>query len=249
MNTESTLDTLTGLSLPQGDLNLFHENQDSVRLAIYKGSIVLICNEDEARIANSSHLYNAMFPFSKKYSKELPESIREDIYPQIINCVHGYLIGRKGNTIFKSDDSLIFKGTTERFPWNTNIFLSVDRGKFMIFKEDNRHKLIYEIYIPKSLFVFSFIAGIFGFVLIGIWVGIGAILWLGGMNLFIAVIRHQSMFDEIISEINQSFIISKSLPVNEKPHVTLSSDSTFLKATGLAIAVILISMVLAHLIL
>jgi hypothetical protein len=29
---------LSGLSLPQGDLNLYHENQDSVRLATYKSS-------------------------------------------------------------------------------------------------------------------------------------------------------------------------------------------------------------------
>ena len=30
--------TPTGLSLPKGDLNIYHENQDSVRLATYKRS-------------------------------------------------------------------------------------------------------------------------------------------------------------------------------------------------------------------
>ena len=162
------------------------------------------------------------------------------MYPQIINCVNEYLTGRKANIIFTSDAELIFDGTLERFPSNANIFLSVDKGKFMILIDENRHQLTYEIYLPNSLFVFSFVAGIVGFVLGSIWPGMLAILWLGGMNLLITNIRHKSMFDEIVSEINQSLISNKSVLANEIPPVILASDSTFLKATGLAIAIIVL---------
>ncbi len=185
-----------------------------------------------------------MFPFSIKYSKNLPGYADPETDFLIINHIREYLLGRKGNVISASPDEVVFEGSSERFTSNWNIFKMVGRGRFNLLGTPDKKLLIYEIYLDKSLFVIAGIAGIPAFLTGGFWGAVLLVLWLAGMNLVTAFFSHQNMFDKVAGDVDK-VLVERRILTQTGFQEQEASDKTMLLITSIAIAVILIFAVIA----
>lgn len=147
------------------------------------------------------------FPFTIKYTTKLEGNISEGDYPGIFSLISDILINKPAKNIIIEGNQLRFK--PGNYAWNWNIMVSIEKGIFTLTKQEQGDIITYEFFM-YHLLITTFAMGIFFGCISGkLWVGIGAFLWLGGMNWIIGIIRHKGMFDDITEEIN-NFIAQKN---------------------------------------
>jgi hypothetical protein len=140
------------------------------------------------------------FPFTIKHTKTLKQKLSKDEKEIAFEYIEKFLKDKSARNVFPTYDGLVYKGSTSWYNWN--ILRAVDKGEFIIFDNDETSVLSYEFFMYKLL-IFSTFAGAFFWIVSGEYlVGLGAILWLGGMNWLINLARHGGMFDEIEEGIN-----------------------------------------------
>lgn len=140
------------------------------------------------------------FPFSVKYSITLKGKIAPENYPKILEHIRTFIIDKPAKDIIIENNKLSFKPGT--YYWNWNIMVSIEKGIFSIIEKEDHVILTYEFFMYHLFIatgIMSVIAGILTQIL---WIPIAAFLWLGGMNWFLALIRHKSMLEDLASEIN-----------------------------------------------
>jgi len=139
--------------------------------------------------------------FKYKFSTSIDRPISLDGYPAEIKVVKEHIDEKKGIIVLKSNNELHFKGTYSA--WRGNICASVNSGKFTIEEDKGKLLLIYRIEIDHILVYLTLIGMSISIAFYKIWLAGMPLIWLGGMNWFISLVRNNSMMYDIAFEINQ----------------------------------------------
>ncbi|MVN23515.1 hypothetical protein [Mucilaginibacter arboris] len=134
-----------------------------------------------------------------KFSAGLDRPINSCGYPKEIQVLKDYIDEKKGNIVLINESELIFKGGYS--PWRGNICKFIKEGKFNIREKNQKLFLEYRIQIDK-LIIYIRLFGI-GLGIFLDWKVSVPFVWVGGMNWILAIIRNNSMVDNIAGEINQ----------------------------------------------
>lgn len=149
-----------------------------------------------------------MFPIEIRLRKRLylkDAALEQD--NEILEFFKQEFINRKADNVRIVNNEVIFKNKLFKFVNNWNIMVPVDKGILAI-RKYRRSEI--EIEYLFSLKVTLIIGGIFG-IIFGLFsrmwfVGLGAFLWLGGMNWLIALIRHSIMFGNLNHELKEKIL-------------------------------------------
>ncbi len=138
------------------------------------------------------------FPFSIKYQKSLKGELTNEDKIKAINYIESFIRNKKGNIKSVSENEMSFK--TSLFKGHSfDILGPIEKGKFCI---TQKNVLTYEFFMYR-LFVIVTIMSVFVVLITkDMYDGIMCFAWLGGMNWFIALIRHRLMLVSITYEIN-----------------------------------------------
>ena len=155
--------------------------------------------------SNKPHLSKSiMFPFSIKYSKRLIENVSIDDTEVIMNYISDFIKNKSGSDIILNGNQLIFSSRLFEIGWgiNLNILTPIEKGKFNLISNGNKCILSYEFFMYRLFIIVSLFSIIAGLADSNIWTGLICFAFLGVLNWTIAIIRHQRMFAEIISSID-----------------------------------------------
>ena len=125
-------------------------------------------------------------------------------------------MSKPAKDIVIEDNSLSFKAGSAWSNWN--IMQTIDRGVFRLEEKEGDVILTYEFFMYKLFIYTSIMALAMGIVSQKIWAGVGAFLWLCGMNWIIGVMRHRGLLDELAADID-SFINEKKAGGSVHPKV------------------------------
>jgi len=139
--------------------------------------------------------------FKYKFATEIKRPISQDGYAKEIKIVKNYIDEKKGIIVLNNNNELAFKGTYSN--WRPNIFSGVESGKFTITTEKGRLKLIYQIEIDPALVYLTIIGIALSCSFYRVWFIGMPFIGLGGINLLIALVRHNAMLYSIEFEIDQ----------------------------------------------
>jgi len=140
------------------------------------------------------------FPFTVTYSSRLTISVTDANKTHVLGCIHDMLLKKSAKAVTVGSYEVGFKGSTS--PWRGSLMGSVDKGIFTLIEKGGITILTYKFYFIQ-LFIVTPIMGLaFGLFSRSIWIGVGAFLWLGGMNWVIAIVRHHALLQEISEQLN-----------------------------------------------
>jgi len=143
-----------------------------------------------------------IFPFSVKYKKQLATEVIDDsLKNDIVNKIIGELKSYGINDVTETENEIRFRNyfSNQLFSWQ--LFLPVDSGMF--FLDTLNKKLNYEIVIIKLPVITTIMSTIIGIAAKSWWpIALGICLFYG-VNLFIALVRHQILFDGLVNYFNE----------------------------------------------
>jgi hypothetical protein len=140
------------------------------------------------------------FPFTVTYSSRLSISMTDANKTLVLACIQDMLLKKSAKTVTVGTYEVGFKGSTS--PWRGSLMGSVDKGIFTLIEKDGISILTYKFYFIQLFIVTPLMGLCFGLFSKSVWIGVGAFLWLGGMNWVIAIVRHHSLFQEISEQLN-----------------------------------------------
>jgi hypothetical protein len=140
------------------------------------------------------------FPFSITYLSTLNENFGQERYPAVLKFVGDFIINKPAKDIIIENNTLKFKpGFTF---WSGNIMGPIERGIFILNPAGDRVILTYQFFMYHMFIITGIMAVVLAIVSQQIWFGVGAFLWLCGMNWVTALVRHRGMLDEIAAGID-----------------------------------------------
>jgi hypothetical protein len=151
------------------------------------------------------------FPFSIKYLAQLEHYLSVEKNEKVLLFIQDFIAKETAEDIVLEDDKLTFK--SKFFNSNRergNVFMSIDKGEFVLVKERGKTVLSYTFYMHNlfiSTFIMSVIMGIFVQVTsneidMAVFVSIICFLWLCGGNWLTAKFKNKKMFQEILTAVN-----------------------------------------------
>jgi len=143
-----------------------------------------------------------MFPFSIKYSAQLSGNITSNEYELVLNYIKEFVEKKTADDVIVWENGLEFKSRLFRWRSRNNIMSSIDKGEFYILNKENRTILIYEIYMYFLLLSALGFAVIIGIITRNSALSAFVLLFMGGLNWLVAIIRHKYMLSALKKKIN-----------------------------------------------
>lgn len=141
------------------------------------------------------------FPISIKYKRTFTKKIDPETYSAILHNIENFILPKPAKDIVIEGNKLNFKPGAGFSNWN--IMGAIDKGSFELTEKNGRVTLTYEIFMYRLFIVVPIMSVFFALVPeTTIWAGVGCLLWLGGMNWIIGYVRHQSLFNELVQELD-----------------------------------------------
>jgi hypothetical protein len=143
-----------------------------------------------------------VFPFAVKYKRTLRGAIPPDQQQYVLQQIKAIIAEQKADNIAILENEVTYKGSTSWGNWSK--FRVVDGGTFSIKNDGSKTTLTYQVRM-RGLFIITPLMAIFMGISSGLWyIGLGAFLWLGGMNWVISVVRHHALASEIACRIDDT---------------------------------------------
>ncbi len=141
------------------------------------------------------------FPLTIKYSRRLDKKLSDDEVSLILNYIGKAIEKRSAEDIKIRENSLTFKSSLLGARWNWNIMVPIEKGKFILTNSDNETFLTYEIFMYRLAIIAAIMSllGSMGTRLV--WVGVYFFAVLFGLNWITAVIRHKTMFSDLVIDV------------------------------------------------
>jgi len=142
-----------------------------------------------------------IIPFSVQYSKRINAKVAFDDFDGIIANIAETIETKSGEEIMMDKDQLTYKSKILTFRWDFNILKPIDKGIFNLEFRESECYLLYEFFMYRMLFI-SFISAVICLIVeVDILIA-AAILF--GLNWIITIIRHRLLFNEIVSDVEDS---------------------------------------------
>jgi hypothetical protein len=113
-----------------------------------------------------------------------------------MSYIENFITKKTAEDVIIDRNELTFKSSFFRMRWNTNIMVTIEKGKFNLIDNGNESVLTYEIFMYRILAIVAVIS-IVMVVSTQPWFGFVCLAWLGGMNWITSIIRHRNMLSDI----------------------------------------------------
>ena len=141
------------------------------------------------------------FPLTFKYSTQLHKQLSDKEASVVLDYIGEEVGKRSAEDIEIDNSSLTFKSSFLGPRWNWNIMAPIEKGKLTLENSDNRTLLTYEIFMYRLAIIATVLSVIGGISTGSIWVGVYFFTGLYGLNWITAVMRHKSMFNDIVRDV------------------------------------------------
>ena len=151
-----------------------------------------------------------IFPFTIKYQKHIDVKVSTQNVEPLMNFIEEFITKKNGENVTISAAKLKFSSSIfSGHSWS--ILGPIEKGEFNIFIENNTYKLSYEFFMFRLFIIVSIMSIFMWLVSKEVEVLLMCFAWLGGMNWFIAIIRHRLMFRKLIIGINNKLAQDKPI--------------------------------------
>ena len=143
-----------------------------------------------------------MFPFSIKYSAQLTRNITADEYESMLNYIKEFIEKKTADDIVMWENSLEFKSRLFRWRSRNNIMSAIDKGELYIISKEDKTFILYKIYMYFLLLSSFAFAVLMGVLTKNIALSVFSIVFMGGLNWVVAIIRHKYMLNDLKKRID-----------------------------------------------
>ncbi|QNE39421.1 hypothetical protein F1C16_07565 [Hymenobacter sp. NBH84] len=143
-----------------------------------------------------------MFPFSISYSVQLTRNITLDEYESVLKYVKEFIEKKTADDIIIWENGLEFKSRLLKWRSRNNIMSAIDKGEFYILSKEGKTFISYKIYMYFLLLSALVFAGLVEALTKNIALSVFVIIFMGGLNWLIAVIRHRYMLNDLKKRID-----------------------------------------------